>query len=262
MSPELASFLTALEGHGLGAQIDDETVLASYQGYLAACDLPTYVLGVLSFRPDGSQEVPLLWSNMTADWLEEYETCNHGAHDHVVLEANRAQGLGNADTDGFRWNRITARRYEEAPNTRRVVEGASEGGLANAMSFWGSSGASTGEGIRRTFGFSIGTPDRSERNVAELFDARRNELLIATFAVLPVLRPQVQRMDGAFGLRLTARERDVMLHFSQGLRAARIAERLGVSRGTVDLHAANARRKLRAQTMPAAVAKALRYGLI
>ena len=262
LSPELASFLTALQSYGLLGTVDEQGVLATFQAFLASCDMPTYVLGVLSFRPDGSQDVPMLWSNMEPWWLEEYEACNHGAHDHVVKQANAAQGRTNADTDGFRWGRFTAEQRDLTPETRRVVEGATAGGLANAVSFWGRSEPIAGSPNTRSLGFSIGTPDRSERNVQKLFDARHNELLIATFAMLPVLRPLVNRLDGGFHGNLTQRERDVLLRYSEGLRPERIAERLGLSRVTVDMHAANARRKLGTQTMPAAVAKAIRYGLI
>lgn len=204
----------------------------------------------------------MLWSNMERWWLEEYHACNHGAHDHVVKAANEAQGRTNADTDGFRWGRFTAERRDLTHETRRVVEGATEGGLANAVSFWGRSEPVAGSPNTRSLGFSIGTPDRGERNVEGLFQARHNELLIATFAMLPVLRPLVNRQDGGFDGHLTSRERDVLALFSEGLRPERIAERLGVTRVTVDLHAANARRKLAAQTVPGAVAKAIRYGLI
>jgi DNA-binding CsgD family transcriptional regulator len=56
---------------------------------------------------------------------------------------------------------------------------------------------------------------------------------------------------------LTSREKDCLLHLAQGLRVDRIAERLSISNATVEMHLANARRKLAARTSPEAVARAL-----
>jgi DNA-binding CsgD family transcriptional regulator len=46
------------------------------------------------------------------------------------------------------------------------------------------------------------------------------------------------------------------------MRHDRIAERLGITRPTVELHLANARRKLRARTREQALAKAITLGLL
>jgi len=62
--------------------------------------------------------------------------------------------------------------------------------------------------------------------------------------------------------RLSPRERECLLWLTAGLRSDRIAERLGLSRATVDLHLTRARRRLRAATREQAVAKALTLGLL
>jgi DNA-binding CsgD family transcriptional regulator len=46
------------------------------------------------------------------------------------------------------------------------------------------------------------------------------------------------------------------------MRHDRIAERLGISRPTVELHLANARRKLNARTREQALARAVAFGLL
>lgn len=56
---------------------------------------------------------------------------------------------------------------------------------------------------------------------------------------------------------LSPRERECLLRLAQGERVDRIAERLGLSTVTVELHLRNARRKLGARTSPEAVAKAV-----
>jgi DNA-binding CsgD family transcriptional regulator len=62
--------------------------------------------------------------------------------------------------------------------------------------------------------------------------------------------------------RLSPRERECLLWLAQGLRSDRIAERLGLSRATVDLHLLRARRRLSAATREQALARALVLGLL
>jgi DNA-binding CsgD family transcriptional regulator len=61
---------------------------------------------------------------------------------------------------------------------------------------------------------------------------------------------------------LTPRERECLLRLAQGERVDRIADRLSLSNATVELHLANARRRLGARTSPEAVAKAVLNGWI
>ena len=61
---------------------------------------------------------------------------------------------------------------------------------------------------------------------------------------------------------LTPRERDCLALVAEGLRAAELAHRLGVSEATVEFHLTNARRKLGARTRDHAVALALRAGVL
>jgi DNA-binding CsgD family transcriptional regulator len=61
---------------------------------------------------------------------------------------------------------------------------------------------------------------------------------------------------------LTPRERECLLRLAQGERVDRIADRLSLSNATVELHLANARRRLGARTSPEAVAKAVLKGWI
>jgi len=62
--------------------------------------------------------------------------------------------------------------------------------------------------------------------------------------------------------RLSPRERECLTWLALGLRNARIAEKLGISRPTVELHLGNARRKLNARTREQAVARAIAFGLL
>lgn len=61
---------------------------------------------------------------------------------------------------------------------------------------------------------------------------------------------------------LSARERDALSYVAKGQRVGRIAEKLGISEVTVELHLRNARRKLRAATTAQAIARAMLVGAV
>jgi len=64
------------------------------------------------------------------------------------------------------------------------------------------------------------------------------------------------------GVRLTDRERDVLIHLAEGLSHNEIGKRLGISGETVRTHVQKACERLGAATRTQAVATALRLGLI
>jgi DNA-binding CsgD family transcriptional regulator len=74
--------------------------------------------------------------------------------------------------------------------------------------------------------------------------------------VLTLAAPQAARPH------LSPRERECLTWLAIGLRHDRIAERLGITRPTVELHLANARRKLDARTREQALARAVALGLL
>lgn len=80
-------------------------------------------------------------------------------------------------------------------------------------------------------------------------------------APLPPFSPASSPKGRAAPL-LSPRERHVVTLLARGLRTNRIAERLGISDATVELHLRNARRKLAASTSAQAVANALLSGEI
>lgn len=61
---------------------------------------------------------------------------------------------------------------------------------------------------------------------------------------------------------ISARERDCLAWLSEGLNAAEIAERLAIRERTVHFHLSNARRKLKASSLPQAIAKAIRHSIL
>ena len=101
---------------------------------------------------------------------------------------------------------------------------------------------------------------------------RRAEARRWAAAMLPELRVAVQcadvrllqlaRAQEAEAVRLSPREREALLWLAAGLRNDRIAERMGITNPTVELHLANARRKLGAATREQALVRALVFGLV
>ena len=88
------------------------------------------------------------------------------------------------------------------------------------------------------------------------------ELTCAAHMLLERITPTLQSSFDGFNGRLTQREHDVLQWLAEGLQRKEVAHRLSISMPTVDMHTGNLRRKLGADTLPGAVAKAMRYGLI
>jgi DNA-binding CsgD family transcriptional regulator len=253
MTPELERLLSAM----VAAGNDDGPVLEAYTGFLRACGLDHYTLGFASIQEDGPSAVEI-WTSMSDDWMEEYYGLDHPPHDYVV---HRVADLGSdGAVTSFDWGEATAERPEVTSRTGQVLRGAADAGLADAVSFAGKSRGR--EGDERVFAATFGCARAGRAEVIRRIDARRNELLIAAFAMQPLLRPGLERRLAGIDKGLTAREAEVLGRFAQGLRPDRIADRIGISKRTVDMHAVNARRKLNAQTMAEATAKAILYGLI
>ena len=84
-------------------------------------------------------------------------------------------------------------------------------------------------------------------------DLTRRELMTADESLSPKPAP---------GMRLTAREREVLRLLAGGARSRDIAEALFISERTVKTHVASTMQKLNANTRAEAVAKAIQSGLL
>jgi DNA-binding NarL/FixJ family response regulator len=78
----------------------------------------------------------------------------------------------------------------------------------------------------------------------------------------PALAAQVLVRPGDRTVKLTPRERDVLVHLAEGLSHDEIGRELGISGETVRTHVQKACERLGAGTRTEAVARALRLGLI
>lgn len=100
--------------------------------------------------------------------------------------------------------------------------------------------------------FSSSSPEPKEAGIKASTNALRLAGMLAYERIealsLPTYRP------------LSGRERDCLHYLAQGLRVARIADRLAISPSAVNLYVANAKRKLGAATREQAVARAIVSG--
>jgi DNA-binding CsgD family transcriptional regulator len=252
MTPELERLLGAMAAAGRG----DGAALAAYGEFVRSCGLDHFVLGMASGDPVGDPAVEIR-SSLPDAWMEEYDALDHVRHDYVVQQM---EALGpDRPLLASVWGQTTADQPEVSARTGQVLRGVADAGLGNAVSFMGQGVAG---GDQTWFAATFGCRRQDREVMLERVATRRNELLIAAFAMFPYLRPALERQRAGIEEELTGREVDVLARFSEGLRPDRIAHRMGISKRTVDMHSVNARRKLKARTLAEATAKAVRFDLI
>lgn len=138
----------------------------------------------------------------------------------------------------------------------RMCAAAREAGLGDGLVVPLRGGPGAGWG-----GFALVTRERDAGFEAWRAAKGRAAVLVAQLAAQRLLvLAEAESLRTA--PRLSPRERECLVWLCAGLRSDRIAERLGLSGATVDLHLARARRRLGAKTREQAVAKALMLGLL
>lgn len=205
---------------------------------------------------EAQPEIVALYSNMNADWIEEYESCDYIRRDYGFRRAGEV-GLGNSLEIRF-GEQIVSQLDENMLDTAPVLQAAASHGFRDAYGLLGFSYVAPGSQEKRLFGVGFGGAKGSGR----LAEQNRDDLIVATFAMIRKMDPIFNATEEDVAPALTRREMDVLHAFTKGLRRDRVAFDLGVSCAMVDLHSASIRRKLKAQTMAEAVGKAFRYGLL
>lgn len=255
MTPALERLLAVMTA----GRTDEDRVVAAYTGFLRDFGLDHFTLGFFDGGSGDETEILRIWTSLPDAWMEEYFARDYPTHDYVI---GRIGAMDAArPTASFDWGLHMADERHVSKATRPVLTGVADAGLGAAMSFVG---RHVEDGRDRRFAASFGCSRASIDETRRRIDRHRNELVIASFAMAPLLAPALDRPRSAprGTSPLTGRERDVLGRFAQGLRPDRIADRMGLSKRTVDMHAANARRKLAARTIAEAVAVAVRQGLI
>lgn len=189
-------------------------------------------------------------STMTSDWLEFYQDRDlHLTDPHVVK-------VRQGNLTPYFWGDDQVSRLNDAKMLDTALM-TRDAGIGTALCI---PMASPFDPLTPVAGMTLG---RSERRAA---DARLSAedvfgLIAVSQAFHALSLPSLTRER--LGVRpLTCRERDCLTLVAEGWRHEAVADRLRLSRTTVELHLGNARRKLKARTLTEATARALIYGEI
>jgi len=206
-------------------------------------DQMNYGLFDTSVAQRGEARVQFL-STMDTGWIEYYTDRGFDVADpHVALV--RANNLRP-----YRWVE-TSLPYYESPAEQEVLALAAEAGLRAQLqvTLTGTDGS-----LKPVGGLAMGSSLG-----ADLFRAIDGlEAHLITIAHMFHQRSIGElRRRHSNTPKLSLRERDCLQYLAAGQRIDGVAEKLGLSRVTIEMHLRNARRKLKAATLPEAVAKAI-----
>ncbi|OSQ38719.1 LuxR family transcriptional regulator [Thalassospira sp. MCCC 1A01428] len=120
-------------------------------------------------------------------------------------------------------------------------------------------------------GFNIANT-MEKQEFSQFYSDKENALVLAAHAVhqrCQELDPQLSRTDVHLAPKkntsyplLSPRERECLLWLCKGMRNDAIADRMGITRVTVEMHLRNCRQKLNARTREQAVVTAIKRGFI
>jgi len=263
MNNALADFLTritALRSQRLAASQRADEAIASYYALLEQLGIEHCNFGGWQIAHDGAAQYNAFNGTRLSDsFLEEY-TAELVADDYVMRRADTLSeavpvmhfdiGLGYIDQ--------MRHFHEPAP---RVMEECARYGIRDGFAIIGDTSLicspdRPGEG--RYFGFCFaGDPGTNSQVKRHL-----NIIEIATFALLDQIMPQVEAGIDGVCATLTSRERDVLAAIARGEMRKQIAFDRAIALPTVDMHIASIKRKLKAATLPEAVARAYRYAFL
>lgn len=220
--------------------------LVHYLGSVGADQINYGILDNVTFS--GGETPVTFISTMDADWIAFYGEQRFDLHDpHVkfVREGHHAQ---------YRWSEAVLPRLDDA-NERHVVAETVNAGLRSQIHMI----APDPLGVTGPIGgITIGSSLRPCDFFGSVED--RDLMLVSAAAIFHNLAIGEVRRQQVGARPLSARERDCMAYVAAGLRTARVAEKMGLSDATVEMHLKNARVKLCARTTPQAIARAMIFG--
>tara|TARA_R110000782_G_scaffold117364_4_gene207801 strand:- start:123642 stop:124391 length:750 start_codon:yes stop_codon:yes gene_type:complete len=220
--------------------------LIRFMGEHGADTINYAVLNTLEFEREIAPVIQ--FSNMSASWIDYY------LDQRMDLADPHVRHVREGHLNAYRWDEARTGRLQSEQG-RNVLAMAAEEGLRSQISVVAPDPMGLGDPIG---GMSIG----SSLDAGEYFRAvegKENLLLNAAMLFHSRSIGEIRRQQ--IGARpLSERERDCMSFVAAGLRNSRIAERMGVSEVTVELHLRSARKKLRARTTAQAIARAMIFG--
>lgn len=256
----MGDFLTRLLDPRLGrTPFPERAAICSeyFYRYLHEVGVEHCNYGGFELLADGSGAVnEFSGSRLPEPFIEEF-TEELAANDYVLLKAgdlaqDRPITAFSVGTD----------HLEEIgsfnPASRRVTEECARYGIVDGMALLGDTALASADGKGRYFGFVFAGAHGTGRLVCDRFV----DLQVAAFAMLDRMKPHFEATIDDFRYNLTAREKDVLAAVAQGRQRSQIGHACGIAVTTVDMHLANLRRKLGAQTLAEAVARGYRYGIL
>lgn len=185
-------------------------------------------------------------STMDAGWIDYYGDNGFDAHDpHVTL-------VRQNNLLPYRWVETSLPRYDK-PAEYEVLAMAADAGLRAQLqvTLTGTDGSLTPVG-GMAMGSSLGT------NLFREIEGHEADLITIAHLFHQRSIGEVRRLHRDVP-PLSPRERDCLRFLASGSRIDMVAQKLGIARVTVEMHLRNARRKLKAASLPEAVAKAIFY---
>jgi DNA-binding CsgD family transcriptional regulator len=192
----------------------------------------------------------LFLSTMSRSWLQHYaENDRHLTDPHVVK-------VRQGNLQPYKWSRPEVLRIADR-RVRSTAHEIEEAGLAASICV----PLAAKHSVRMPVaGITLG----SSLSEADLLDniGGQMPLLIGLAHMFHGLSLGELWREGLGTKSLTPRERDCLHYLAAGLRQDRIAEKMGITLVTVELHLRNARRSLKAATNAQAIARGIATGEI
>jgi DNA-binding CsgD family transcriptional regulator len=234
---------------GLVAAPDVDSRWRFVTRHLAAIGMDQINYGVIDDSEADRLAAPIRFlSTMDPGWIDYYgDRAMYDDDPHVTL-------VRGGNLRPYRWGESRLDGMDDDPAGRDVLGLAAESGLRCQLQV---TLPDQDAGLVPVGGMAMG----SSLGEDEYFRAiRGREAELATIAYLfhQCSIGEVRRRHRGIP-RLSSRERDALQFVASGLRAEAIAHRMGIARVTVELHLRSARRKLKAATLPHAVARAIMF---
>lgn len=234
---------------GTAATVDERWPIVS--GLLGKMGIDQINYGIIDTFVADREDAPVRFlSTMDSGWIDYYGDKRLDLDDpHVTL-------VRNNNLTPYRWGVDVTERLETG-RPKEVAYMAAEAGLRSQwqVTLPDSDGSPVPIG-----GMALGSSLPAHDFAGVL---RGNEAALVIIAHMFHLASigEIRRRNANVP-RLSPRERDALSFVAGGWRMDQIANHMRIARVTVELHLRGARRKLKARTLPEAVAKALAYGEI
>ena len=254
MSPHLQKFLGAIVLCG----DDGDLAKRAFTQFTKDMGVDNFILGYGAYDANEAPKWLNFWSSLDDSYHETYMAMGIMFGDMIIERT--AMLSAETPRDTVEWSAYIA-EDADAPELRRAhFQLLEEHGLGRGVSFIGREFEGDN---RRGFGLSFGMADRNNVAGVDAIMANSNELLIAAFAVAPFVCAQIQEEEtGAPTHKVTEQEKRVLEFHADGLNVAKIADKLNLSEHGVYFHFSNIKKKLNAQSMPHAMARAFHHGIL